>query len=91
MDDKKFYGYSSFAGNLKYTDVRTKEINRKLQAMVDEGAGPLSLAEIAERCGMSKQAVHQIEQSALRKIRNKHPKLIKEILSTRYELPYLSC
>ena len=87
----KAYGYASFAGNIPTNPKRTEEINQRLRDLVKIATRPMTFAEIAEYCGMSKQAVYQIEKSAFMKIRKKHPGLLKEIEDCKYELPYLSC
>ena len=58
----------SYAGNVKKTGARTKKINGKLKEMVENMTHPHTCAEIAEYCLMSKQAVYQIEKSAMKKI-----------------------
>jgi hypothetical protein len=50
------------------------------RALEDAQPGiPMSLEEISEYCGISRQAVHQMEQRALKKIRPKLKPLYKEI------------
>ena len=51
--------------------VRQRVIDAKLRAMLRkaEPGEPHSLREIADGTGISHQAVHQIEQRALRKLR----------------------
>lgn len=77
---------NSFAGNIPASNLRTEDIDEKLCVMVDnQGHREHTCAEIAEYCGMSKQAVHQIQQRALRKIANKHSELKDELCTPIYE------
>ena len=52
--------------------IRSRVIDAKLRAMLRkaEPGEPHSLREIADGTGISHQAVNQIEQRALRKLRN---------------------
>ena len=50
-----------------------------------QGQREHTCAEIDEFCGMSKQAVHQIQQRALRKLANKHDELRDELSTPIYE------
>ena len=52
--------------------IRSRVIDAKLRAMLRkaEPGETYSLREIADGTGISHQAVHQIEQRALRKLRN---------------------
>ena len=52
--------------------IRSRVIDAKLRAMLRkaEPGEPHSLREIADGTGISHQAVHQIEQRALRKLRD---------------------
>ena len=61
--------------------IRSRVIDAKLRAMLRkaEPGEPHSLREIADGTGISHQAVHQIEQRALRKLRTFG--IGKEILS----------
>lgn len=72
----------SFAGNLGSSHKRTKEINSKLREMVSKMTHPHTCSEIAEYCLMSKQAVYQIEKSAMKKIAKYHPELKDELIKT---------
>jgi len=51
--------------------IRSRVVDAKLRAMLRkaEPGEPHSLREIADGTGISHQAVHQIEQRALRKLR----------------------
>jgi len=54
-------------------------VDTKLNEMVEtRGHNEHTLDEIAEYCGLSKQAVHQIQNRALRKLANEHWDLRKE-------------
>ena len=69
----------SYAGNVPYSGKRSKQIDEKLRCMVANMTHPLTQAEIAEGCGMSKQRVYQIEQRAFRKIAKYHAYLREEL------------
>ena len=69
----------SFVGNIKASPERTEKINKKLAELAKNSTAPMTLSEIAEKIGSSKQAVYQIEQGALRKIRKRFPKLLREL------------
>lgn len=75
-------GYKSYAGNVPKTADRTKQIDERLAELAAKTEGTLSFSEIAEYCGMSKQAVYQIEKGALRKIAVKYPELREELYGT---------
>lgn len=72
-------GYRSYVGDVPASPGRTKEIDEKLAELAAKTEGTLSFSEIAEYCGMSKQAVYQIEKKALRKIAVKYPELREEL------------
>lgn len=77
---------NSFLGNVPRSAKRTEGIDEKLNEMVEKlGHIENSLAEIAEYCGMSKQAVHQIQNRALRKIANDHWDLRHELVTPLQE------
>jgi len=73
------YGYESFGGNISRSTKRSNKIDRKLKKLVSTMTCPMSLADIAKECEMSKQAIHQIEKRALRKIAKQHPYLQHEL------------
>lgn len=76
--------HKSFVGDIPYSNRRHDEINQKLRELVEITEGTLTQIEIAEYCGMSKQAVYQIEKSACRKIARKYPELKQELMQQIY-------
>lgn len=60
--------------------VKDAYIDTQLNKLVSlQGDKEHTCAEIAEYCGISKQAVHQIQNRALRKLANSHWDLRSEI------------
>ena len=72
------YGSKSFVGNIPPSPERTKEIDKRLNEMVKNAHRPHTLTEIAKFCGMSKQAVYQIELRAIKKARKKLIEIYEE-------------
>lgn len=67
----------SYSKIKKATPNRTKEIDLTLAVLAVKARHIISLDDLAYLCSCSKQAMHQIEQKAIRKLRTK---LKREIL-----------
>lgn len=76
--------HKSFVGDIPSSNKRHNDINEKLRELAEKTDGTLTQIEIAEYCGMSKQAVYQIEKSACRKIAKKFPELKEELMQQIY-------
>lgn len=60
------------------TPVTSISIDKTLKTLVDLGCDELTLLEIADACGTSKQCIQQIEQRALRRFRKELAPIYKE-------------
>lgn len=70
--------YRSYSQQKNPSQARTDEINLTLAILATLARQPISLDNLAYLCDSSKQNMHQIEQRALRKLRNLLSEELKE-------------
>lgn len=68
----------SYSKIKKSLPSRTKEIDLTLAVLAVKARHTLSLDEVAYLCDCSKQAMHQVEQRAIKKLKNKLKAVILE-------------
>lgn len=68
-------------------DVEIDIILNRMVANAHVREMPMSYEFIGEVCGISKQAVHQIELRALRKLANNNWELRRELFDTKLRAP----
>ena len=67
--------------------VTSSHIDEALKELAENRTGELTLAEIAEACGTSKQCIQQIEVRALRRFRQELEPIYKEWYNKK---PYIN-